>query len=212
MRNRAHSFQSTVIRLSKEKKTDAGPHLAWKSVIYRLFCFLCFSTILATAFTGAHAANLRQGDGGIQGERSLGKVFPGLELVRCLFLEGRLVVRFKGELTVLHSGDQLPEAGLMFVKASDDRIVLQTIETDSLPSGISLPKAIVVLSRGPDGFAKIQTYRSEPPDEAKPLLVPQSATASAATALNGPGAEAIFHGPSSSGVETESQEAKDEPR
>ena len=209
MRNEAHSYQPARTPFSTEKKTGPRPHRAWKSAMWRLVCLF---TMLAPAYIGAYAADAHEGEGGIQGKSSLETIFPELELVRCLFREERLVVRYRGELRVLHSGDQLPDAGLNVVEAKNDRIVLQTVETNTLPSGIALPKAMVVLSRGPDGQVSIQAFSSEPPDGATPFVSPQSAAASATTPRKGSGTEPAALEPASSGTETQRREAGDRPR
>jgi len=168
----------------------------------------CLIAILAAVHGGACPPDERAGEGKAQGQGSLEAVFPGLELVRCLFREERLVVRFQGELRVLHSGDRLADAGLEVSEAEGDRIVLKTIETRSLASGVTLPMALVVISRNPDGQVRIRAYSSEPTDGASPFLIPQSATTSATGLRKGLGTESATP-EHSSGAAIEENEAED---
>lgn len=97
-------------------------------------------------------------------------VFKGVKLVRCLFLEQRVVVRSAKGLTVLHPGDELPEAGLRLRDADATHIMFETIATRTMASGVSLPEAIVVLSPAEDGGVTARIFRATPPADAAPRL------------------------------------------
>ncbi len=205
MRKAVQSEQPPTPQASSEMRAFVRSHRGWKRA---LCCVACLIAILAAVHGGACPPDECVGEGKAQGQGSLEAVFPGLELVRCLFREGRLVARYQGELTVLHSGDRLEDADLEVAEANGDRIVLQRIETRTSASGIALPKALVVLSRIPDGRVSIRAYSSESPDGAGSFLFPQGATASA-TAL-GKGLSTESEIPESSpGAATEDNEAED---
>ncbi len=136
---------------------------------------LCLVLILTALLPAVFAVAGSREDGPQQSVESL---FHGSRLVRCLFQEKRLVLSLGGELHVLHAGESLPKAGMKLREANEAQIVLETLETRQLPSGISVPKAIVVLSPGEDGEVRTRIFSSDSGEPARVNLLPQSGSGS----------------------------------
>lgn len=104
-------------------------------------------------------------------------VFEGVEVVRCLFSEQRVVVRSSRELIVLHPGDELPDADLRLSHADGTRLIFETITATVTPSGVRKPSAIVVLSRSEDGEVTTRVFRAQPPPGSDPSVRLRQGTA-----------------------------------
>ena len=131
------------------------------------------ASILSVVCLGSSSADCNEGRGDSLVGSSLESVFSGVEMVRCVFSEERLVVQHRGQLKVLREGDRLPDAGLMVIDAGGDRIVVQTIETRLLSNGHVVPKAMVILSRSKDGVVETRVFRSEIPKEITGFAAPR---------------------------------------
>ncbi len=209
MRTGPYRFESTRTPVSIEKRTSGLLRWGLGHRIRRLvLLFMC----LMGVHLGVFPADCHEDHGDAQGKPSLDSVFSELELVRCVFREGRLVVRYQGELKILHFGDELQDAGLKVVEAKDDWIVLHTIETRSLPSGPTLPKAMVILSPGPEGKVRIQTFSSEPPDGETAFDAPQSEATIGPAFPKGSGSKPLAPEPPAPGSTTEARQAEDQPQ
>ncbi|RLE22785.1 MAG: hypothetical protein DRJ65_13180 [Acidobacteria bacterium] len=156
--------------------------------------------VAASAAVGAEPDPTSEVGKGMQEESTLSKAFPGLEVVRCVFDEERLVVRYHGELTVLHPGETLADAGLKFADANGDRIILESVETKTGPSGVGLPKEIVVLSKDAEGLIGVKVYNFDPPDEGMQMGVPHGVVESAVIPSRGVGPQDAGIGSASSGL------------
>lgn len=111
------------------------------------------------------------------GRDSFPTVFEGVEVVRCLFSEQRVVVRSSRELIVLHPGDELPDADLRLSHADGTRLIFETITATVTPSGVRKPSAIVVLSRSEDGEVTTRVFRAQPPPGSDPSVRLRQGTA-----------------------------------
>jgi hypothetical protein len=88
-------------------------------------------------------------------------------------------------MRVLHSGDRIPEAGLLVVEIGEDRVILHSTETKTLPSGVTVPKVIATISQGSPAGVSVRLFNSEAPEDGTTFILPQAADNSVFTTTIG---------------------------
>lgn len=194
------SFSGRVIDLGGEGGESRFLQVAGRKVLLVIWMI----SVLAVVCLGSSPADCTQGEGSSLIGSPLELVFPEVELVRCVFSEGRLVVQHHGQLKVLRAGDRLTDAGLMVLDANRQRITLQSTETRVLPDGQAVPKAMVILSRGEDGGLSARIFRSENPKGTVDFSFPNGRTGSWPPSDNRRAETAVAS--SKSGIESEGHE------
>ncbi len=161
-------------------------------------------SIVSVVSLGSSLADCSQGGNDSLTGNPLESIFSGVELVRCVFSEGRLVVRHQGRLEVLGAGDRLINAGLLVVDANKDRIVLQSTESRVLLDGQAVPDAMVILSRGEGGGLSVRIFTSEAPKGTTGFALPSGLVEVGRTTVNGRLETAVAS--SKSGIESQGPE------
>jgi len=88
-------------------------------------------------------------------------------IVRCLFREGRLVLRYQGKLFVLRQGDTLPGSHLVVKDVNSEQMVLQEGTTIRKSGGktVAVPTTIVIISQQASGKPEVRVFSDSAGDE-----------------------------------------------
>ncbi|MCP4655850.1 MAG: hypothetical protein GY856_10575 [bacterium] len=103
------------------------------------------------------------------GPLTLGASLPEYEVVRCMFREGRMVVRYHGKLVVLRPGDSLPDSTAQVVEINDRRAVITQNVTMTRSShqetAVMVPERMLIITPGDQGRLELQEMTSRPSAE-----------------------------------------------
>ncbi len=108
----------------------------------------------------------------------LGDSSPPVEIVRCHFDEGRIVVRYADNLHVLRAGDELDDTSLSLMNITPESatlVIRQTLPTASL--------RVIKITEQDSGALLVREFATDPAalETGSPAAAPQAATRSSAT-------------------------------
>lgn len=98
------------------------------------------------------------------GPLRLGPSLPEHEVVRCLFHEGRMVVRYGDRLVVLRPGDSLPDSAAQVVEINDRRAVITQDITVTRSShqetAVVVPERMLIITQDHQGRLELREMTS----------------------------------------------------
>lgn len=141
------------------------------------FCFMGLWVSVAVCLFTLGTPPGFWGKGPSHGDRD---PLKGYTIVRCLFGEGRLVVRYKGRLWVIHKGESLPDSSWHVAEFSEHQVRLtRQREKDGGPTHQQgTPADLILITDRGQGKVAVQTVLS--PEEMgtelqeRPLLQPNN--------------------------------------
>ena len=99
-------------------------------------------------------------------------------VVRCLFREHRLVLRYSGKLFVLHEGDVLPDSDLRVESFAETRVVLsgRPVIRGGGEHPAPVPDSLVIINLERSGKLRVDRFSAqpEPGQLSAPLIIPIS--------------------------------------
>ncbi len=96
---------------------------------------------------------------------TLSSLFPGLEVARCMFPQGKLVLSSGEDLLVLRRGDAVPgEPGLRVLEITDRHAVLIQGAKGTGPSDtLAIPERLVKIEKSLDGEVTVTVMSAHMP-------------------------------------------------
>ena len=171
--------------MENPKKSGSEPKttlLLTGSVFYQSKCHTLKRALsfLGLLLFSASSLAVLAGDGTAQTIAKPDDPLEGYAIVRCLFREGRLVVRREGKMTILRQGDRLPDSSLVVTSITNTQAVLEAGKEvrRSGDKAVLVPMTMVIITEGPGGRPEMKVFRSSPPaDEAAPPMAGSSSLA-----------------------------------
>jgi hypothetical protein len=109
-----------------------------------------------------------------------------VELLRCLFSEKRLVIRFEEKISVVHEGESLPGDQLRIESITDDRLVLaagaSTVKGNN--GSLTIPQKMILIQKE-NGGLKITRFSDHPEDMGAVVPVVRSTSVFVPTSPDG---------------------------